>query len=144
MLRIFLFIVTFFSLSNSFAQEQEIQATVQSFFKGFHQRDTTAIQQVCMDTLSLQSVSESSKGTFLKQESFSKFLQSIASISNSTVFEERILSHTIHVDGAMAIDWTPYEFYVNGKKSHSGVNVFTLYNDHGQWKIVAIIDTRRK
>ena len=59
-------------------------------------------------------------------------------------FEERLLGHTIHIDGPMAIDWTPYEFYVNGKKSHSGVNVFTLYKDNGQWKIVAIIDTRRK
>jgi hypothetical protein len=30
------------------------------------------------------------------------------------------------VDGSMAHAWTPYEFYVNGKLSHKGVNAFTL------------------
>jgi hypothetical protein len=44
----------------------------------------------------------------------------------------------------MAHAWTPYEFYINGKLSHKGVNAFTLYKDDGQWKIVHLIDTRRK
>lgn len=47
-------------------------------------------------------------------------------------FEERLLGYTIHIDGTMAIDWTPYEFYVNGNKIHSGVNVFTLNKDNGK------------
>ena len=78
------------------------------------------------------------------KNNFTQRVKSIASIPNTMQFEELLLGHTIHIDGAMAIDWTPYEFYVNGKKSHSGVNVFSLYKENGQWKIVAIIDTRRK
>ncbi len=70
------------------------------------------------------------------KNNFTQRVKSIASIPNTMQFEELLLGHTIHIDGAMAIDWTPYEFYVNGKKSHSGVNVFTLYKDNGQWKIV--------
>jgi Putative lumazine-binding len=126
------------------AQNLEVQQTIETFFKGFHSRDSLAIQKVCSDKMGLQSIAESAKGSQFTTDSAAKFYQSIASIPMTMQFEERLLGHTIHVDGTMAIDWTPYEFYVNGKKSHSGVNVFTLYKDNGQWKIVAIIDTRRK
>ena len=126
------------------AQNQEVQQTIEIFFKGFHSRDSLAIQKVCSDKMGLQSIAENAKGSQFSTDTASKFYKSIASIPNTMQFEERLLGHTIHIDGAMAIDWMPYEFYVNGKKSHSGVNVFTLYKDNGQWKIVAIIDTRRK
>jgi hypothetical protein len=59
-------------------------------------------------------------------------------------FEERLLDYSIQVDGAMAHVWTPYEFYVNNKFSHKGVNAFTLFKDNGLWKIVYLIDTRRR
>lgn len=126
------------------AQNLEVQQTIETFFKGFHSRDSIAIQKVCSDKMGLQSIAENAKGSQFSADTASKFYKSIASIPATMQFEERLLGHTIHIDGAMAIDWTPYEFYVNGKKSHSGVNVFTLYKDNGQWKIVAIIDTRRK
>jgi hypothetical protein len=44
----------------------------------------------------------------------------------------------------MANVWTPYEFYINEKLSHIGVNSFTLLLENNIWKIVHIIDTRRK
>lgn len=126
------------------AQNQEVQETVEAFFQGFHARDSTAIKKVCTDKMGLQSIAESPKGHRFSTETASQFYKAIASIPMTMQFEERLLGHTIHVDGAMAIDWTPYEFYVNGKVSHSGVNVFSLFNDNGQWKIIGIIDTRRK
>lgn len=136
-------ILVLFGLTTQ-AQNQEVQHTIETFFKGFHSRDSLAIQKVCSDKMSLQSITENTKGSQFSTETAAKFYQSIASIPTTMQFEERLLGHMIHIDGAMAIDWTPYEFFVNGKKSHSGVNVFTLYKDNGEWKIVAIIDTRRK
>ncbi len=44
----------------------------------------------------------------------------------------------------MAIAWTPYEFYVNDKFNHCGVDVFTLMQTAKGWKIMGIVDTRRK
>jgi hypothetical protein len=44
----------------------------------------------------------------------------------------------------MAHAWTPYEFYVNGKLSHKGVNAFTFFKKDNSWKIVHLIDTRIK
>jgi len=126
------------------AQNQEVQQTIETFFKGFHSRDSLAIQKVCSDKMGLQSIAENAKGSQLSTEAAAKFYKSIASIPKTMQFEERLLSHTIHIDGNLAIDWSPYEFYVNYKLSHSGVNVFTLYKENGQWKIINIVDTRRR
>ena len=130
---------------SSNAQKQEVQKCIESFFEGFHQRDSTKIKLVCSNKMILQSISESAvKGNKLSDESVKEFYKSIASIPSSMKFQEKILSYTIQIDGAMAHVWTPYEFYLNEKFSHSGVNAFTLFKEKDSWKIIYLIDTRRK
>lgn len=126
------------------AQNSEVQKTIENFFEGFHNRDTVKIKSVCSDKIILQSIAENPKGAKLSDESAKEFYGSIASIPTNFDFQEKILSYAIQVDGAMAHAWTPYEFYMNGKLSHKGVNAFTLFKDNGEWKIIYVIDTRRK
>lgn len=126
------------------AQNQEIETAVKTFFEGFHAKDTLKIKSVCHERMILQSVMEGQKGAKLFDEKTSEFYKSFATFPVDMKFEEKILSYKIQVDGAMAHAWTPYEFYVNGKLSHSGVNAFTFFKANGQWKIVHLIDTRRK
>lgn len=133
-----------FILSLIQAQEKEAQQTIEVFFEGFHQKDSLKIKSVCAEKMILQSISEGKKGNKLVNESPSEFYKSIATIQNDMQFEEKILKYNIQIDGAMAHVWTPYEFYVNEKLSHSGVNAFTLFKENNQWKIIYIIDTRRK
>lgn len=126
------------------AQTQEVRKTIDIFFEGFHAKDSIKIKSVCDEKMILQSVSETSKGNTLTSQKGSEFIKSIISIPNKVTFQEKLLSYNIQVDGAMAHAWTPYEFYVNGKLSHKGVNAFTLFKDKDAWKIIYIIDTRRK
>lgn len=127
------------------AQKQEVQKSIEVFFEGFHQKDSVKIKTVCADKMILQSISESvSKGNKLSGETAKEFYKSITSIPSSMKFQEKILSYTIQIDGAMAHVWAPYEFYVNDKLSHSGVNTFTLFKEKDVWKIIYLIDTRRK
>jgi hypothetical protein len=137
----FLFV---FFLQFSFAQESEIQLTIGNFFNAFHQRDSIALKKVCSENLVLHSISESEKGTKFSVEKAANFYKSIATIPLSVKFEEKILSYKIQIDGAMAHVWTPYEFYINDQLSHSGVNSFQLYKENDGWKVVYILDTRRK
>ena len=143
MRKIVVLIVLFFS-ANSQAQNQEIQKVVDTFFEAFHAKDTLKLQALCEDTMILQSISENAKGTKLSNEKPQVFFKSIASIPAELKFQEKILSYSIQVDGSMAHAWTPYEFYMNGKLSHKGVNAFTLFKKDNSWKIVHLIDTRRK
>jgi len=126
------------------AQNKKVQKTIETFFEGFHAKDSSKIKSVCDEKMILQSISETAKGNTLTSQKPSEFIEAIISIPNKMTFQEKLLSYTIQVDGAMAHAWTSYEFYVNGKLSHKGVNAFTLFKDKDTWKIIYIIDTRRK
>ena len=144
----FLLLVALFISANSQAQNQEIQRVVESFFEAFHVKDTLKLKALCEDTMILQSITENAKGVTLSNEKPQAFFNAIASIPAGLKIQEKILSYFIQVDGSMAHAWTPYEFYVNGKLSHKGVNAFTFFNkdscENSGWKIVHLIDTRRK
>jgi hypothetical protein len=130
--------------SSLYSQNEEVKDVIVTFFKGFHAKDSIIIKSVCAKNMILQSIAESSKGSQIKNQIPQDFYRSIATIPVNMKFEERLLDYSIQVDGSMAHVWTPYEFYLNDKFSHKGVNAFTLFKDNGQWKIVYLIDTRRK
>lgn len=144
MKKIGFFLILVLCSTNLSAQKEAVKKTIETFFEGFHAKDTIKIKSTCSDTIILQSISENTKENKLSNETANSFYKAIVSIPTDLKFEERILSYNIQVDGSMAHVWTPYEFYVNGKKSHSGVNSFTLFKEKGIWKIIYLIDTRRK
>jgi FMN-dependent NADH-azoreductase len=134
--------------SSIFAQNSEelkVKNTVNQFFDAFHKQDSVAIREVVSDDITLQSIGKNKEGvTELKIENFDVFLKSIVSIPKDTKFEEKLLDFKIRIDGDMANAWTPYEFYFDGKFSHCGVNSFQMVRLEGVWKIIYLIDTRRK
>lgn len=143
-------IITFlllFSLTIS-AQEKEIKQSISVFFEGLQTADTLKIQSVCHKEMKLQSIMEKNMVGTLSFETNEEFYKSIASLPKNLKIEERLLSYKIQIDGSMAQVWTPYEFYIDGKLSHIGTNSFTLLLEKtpetSGWKIVHIIDTRRK
>jgi len=136
---LFLFISSFLN-----AQEADIKQSITTFFEGMHSADTLKIKSVTSNNLLLQSINEGKSGTKLFTEQTSEFYKSIAVIPQTMKIEERLLDYKIQIDGAMAHVWTPYEFYINGKLNHEGVNSFQLFKENGIWKIIYIVDTRRK
>lgn len=127
------------------AVEEELRQTIETFFKGFHQQDSVQLNSVVHEEIILQSVGVNQEGeTQLHQSDFDAFVKSIISIPEGTGFREEIHSYKIKVDGKMANVWTPYSFYFKGKFSHCGVNNFQLIKSKGEWKIIYLIDTRRK
>lgn len=144
-MRVYFVLLFIFLGFHSNAQKQEVQKCIENFFEGFHQKDSIKMKLVCSDKIILQSISENPlKGNKLSDETAKEFYKSIASISVSMKFQEKILSYNIQIDGSMAHVWAPYEFYLNDKLSHAGVNTFTLFKEKDSWKIIYLIDTRRK
>ena len=145
-------ILIFLTLFSGFAmtaqqvsQEQQLQQTVETFFEGFHARDSIKIKSVMFDQVTMQSVMKNREGKqILHTEEFSNFLKSIVSIPAEMTFKEEIHDYKIRIDGSMANVWTPYSFYLNKNLSHVGVNSFQLYKKDGNWKIIYLIDTRRR
>ena len=143
MRHLFILLLFGFSISIS-AQEKEIKQSISVFFDGLQTADTLKIQSVCHKEMKLQSIMEKNAVGTLSFETNGEFYKSIAGIPKNLKIEERILRYKIQIDGSMANVWTPYEFYIDGKLSHIGTNSFTLLLENNIWKIVHIIDTRRK
>ncbi len=143
-----IFILTSCCCLNTNAQKTEtenVKTTIIEFFDAFHKQDTIALKSMVTDKVILQSISTNNEGkTILTEDDFNEFVKNIASIPKDKTFEEKLLDFNIQVDGNMANAWTPYEFWYQGKFSHCGVNSFQLMKVDSKWKIIYLVDTRRK
>lgn len=128
------------------AQDSEsAKQTIIDFFEAFHQQDSTKLRSYVSDGIIMQSIGQDKDGnTQLSTTDFDKFVKSITSIPKDNSFEEKLLDFSIKVDGQMANVWTPYEFWYNDNFSHCGVNSFQLLKKEGEWKIIYLVDTRRR
>jgi len=48
---------------------------------------------------------------------------------------ERHWSPTVLVRGHVALVWTPYEFRLDGRRSHCGIDTFDLVKADGDWRV---------
>ena len=126
-------------------EQTEVKAAVDTFFEGFHKGDTILMKSVMMDKILLQTAYKNKEGkNILVTDDPKKLINTIANRPGDQKWDERLLDYSIQVDGNMANVWTPYEFWFNDTFSHCGVNSFQLFKDDDQWKIIYLIDTRRR
>jgi hypothetical protein len=113
-------------------------------FDGMRKSDTTLMRSAFAPGIVLQTIAKNKEGKIeVRLENIEKFVEFIGQ-PHTEIYDERITFELIKIDADLAIAWTPYEFYVNDKFSHCGVNSFQLVRLNGDWKIQYIIDTRRK
>jgi hypothetical protein len=56
-------------------------------------------------------------------------------------YRERYWDPVVHVRNGIAVVWAPYEFWLDGKTSHCGIDVFELAKVDGSWRIADIMWT---
>ena len=124
--------------------EDSVKATINNLFAAMKNADQSLFKTVFSDNAVLQTISRDKDGkTIVVSESVREFGDFVGKLKKDSA-DERISFETIKIDGPLAIAWTPYNFYFNGKFSHCGVNSFQLVRLNGEWKIQYIIDTRRR
>ena len=64
------------------------------------------------------------------------FAENIKSFDSHDVIREKPFDIDIKVHKGIAMAWVPYEFNMNGKMTHCGIDVFTLIETDTGWKIV--------
>jgi len=127
------------------SENENVKETITEFFDAFHKQDTTALKALAKGNIKMQSIAINKEGkTVLTKNDYFQFIQSISSIPKDNIFEEKLLDFSIQVDGNMANAWIPYEFWYQEKFSHCGVNSFQLIKEDDKWKIIYLVDTRRK
>lgn len=123
----------------------EIKEAISQLFEGMSAFDSSLVKSVFAPDATLQTIVKNDhQNTVVKRENLSSFLKAIGTKLDGVIFDERIISYDIKVDGDMAMVWTPYHFYMGDVFSHCGVNLFTMVKTASKWKILNITDTRRK
>lgn len=135
------FTVSIFAQSSA---EAEVKQTIIDFFEAFHKQDTVKLKTMSKGNINMQSISVNKDDEMLFTENdYNTFLKNIAGVP-AGAFVEKLLDFKIQIDGRMANAWTPYEFWYKGKLGHCGVNSFQLVKEENDWKIIYLVDTRRK
>lgn len=149
MIRIITFLVflavSFIMNAQVSSEEKAIKNTINTFFDGLHKGDSSIVNSTLHSTIKLQTTFTNKEGkNVLLTDSKQKVLTNIAKKNPEHTYLEKLLSWDIKIDGNLASVWTPYEFYLNEKFSHCGANSFQLFNEDGKWKIIYLVDMRRR
>ena len=81
----------------------------------------------------------------IKEGSLIQFVEAIANKpKDEPKWLEKLYCTEIKMDGNIAQVWAEYSFFLGEKFLHCGVNAFQLIKLNGDWKIIHIMDTRRK
>jgi hypothetical protein len=108
-------------------------AAVQQFFDGMAANDPKAMADVLVPDGMAASMRPSPGGPpALRLTPFKQFLEPR---TNGDRYLERMWDPVVSRRGSLAVVWAPYEFQLNGKTSHCGVDVFNLVKIDGRWRI---------
>lgn len=114
-------------------------AVAQKLFDAMHTHDGKAARDLFTPGALLLSVDDS--GT-LHSLPAAQFADHISSATG--VWLERIWNPKVLEQASIAVVWADYDFHLNGKFSHCGVDSFSLVKSSAGWKIAYISDTRKK
>ena len=125
-------------------EKEKLQSVVKTFFEGFHNKDSLVIASVIDSKFDLNSTSFEEDEGVLRNINRDNFVSAIVSRPDSPVWKEKLLSFNIKIDGQLANVWVDYEFWMDDKLSHCGVNSIHLLKRKSGWRIFNITDSRRK
>lgn len=124
--------------------EDSIKTTIDRMFNAMKNSDANDFLSCFGDSAILQTIARDKNGhSIIKSEGLLDFAMLVGRMPKGMA-DERIAYEQVKVNGPLAMVWTPYQFYLNGKFSHCGVNSFQLVRFNGGWKIQYLIDTRSK
>ena len=121
--------------------EAAVRAVVQRLFDGMRQRDTAMMRSVFADEAQFYGLNrEGNVHVTLPSD----FITGIAGAPADLLLDEVLHDVEIRIDGPLAVVWTYYDFFAGDNFSHCGYDAFQMLKTQGEWKIVALADSRRR
>jgi len=136
--------LNFSFLIHAQSPEDSVKAVINSLFAGMKNGDAGQVKAVFSDSAILQTITRNKEGKMIVvTDKVDDFASLVGTLKKDSA-DERIVFESIKIDGPLAIAWTPYNFFYNGKFDHCGANSFQLVRLDGVWKIQYLIDRRRR
>jgi hypothetical protein len=127
-----LFVIAFTPLS-LFAATDTPVAAVQQLFDAMKAHDGAAASAVVMPDANLLSIRDDGKPVVTP---FPQFVEHLT--ASKATWLERMWNPTVLQRGAIALVWAEYDFHLDGKFHHCGVDSVSLVKTADGWKISGI------
>jgi hypothetical protein len=124
--------------------EDQIKSVILKTFSAMKSVDSVALKS-CFTEKALLHISQvRPEGNIVREVSIANFVQNVMSRKPGDM-DERVLSWgPILIDHEIATAWVPYEFYLNGKFTHKGVDAFILVKVGEEYKIQTLLYNMQK
>lgn len=124
--------------------EDQIKAVILKTFSAMKSVDTVALKSCFTEKAVLQISQIRPEGNIVREVPIANFVKNVITRKAGDM-DERVLSWgPILVDHEIATAWVPYEFYLNGKFTHKGVDAFILVKVGKEFKIQTLLYNMQK
>lgn len=120
-----------------------VLAVVQRLFDGMRAGDSAAVRATFHPRALLASAAMRKGIPAFELDTVDAFVRAVGTV-HADVWDERVRETRVEIDGPLASVWAQYSFYAGEKFSHCGIDAFQLARDGEVWRIVALVDTRRR
>jgi len=142
---LFVFIPLFlFGQNQKNKDEDQIKSVILKTFSAMKSVDSVVLKS-CFTEKALLHISQvRPEGNIVREMPIANFMQNVMSRKPGDM-DERVLSWgPILIDHEIATAWVPYEFYLNGKFTHKGVDAFILVKVGEEYKIQTLLYNMQK
>lgn len=116
--------------------ETQVLQVIESFFTALTARDVDTMRTLMTADGVISGHRVESGEAVLFTRTHAEYLAGLG--EGDALLVERIWDAEITVQGPVASAWTPYDFYIDGKFSHCGVNNFSLLETADGWQIAGV------
>ncbi len=121
------------------AQRDAVIATIQKLFDAMAAHDNDAVARLMMPNGRLFSTNDARAATAVRVRTSEQFVAELR--QNRQKILERIWDPEVRVHGGIATLWANYDFHLDGKFSHCGIDAFDLVKTEEGWKIAGGVFT---
>ena len=129
---------------NPTKDEDQIKAVILKTFSAMKSVDSVGLKS-CFTEKALLHISQvRPEGNVIREVPIASFVKNVLTRKPGDM-DERVLSWgPILIDHEIATAWVPYEFYLNGKFTHKGVDAFILVKVGEEYKIQTLLYNMQK
>jgi hypothetical protein len=126
------------------SDEDQVKAVILKTFSAMKSVDSVALKSCFTEKAVLQISQIRPEGNIVREVPIANFVKNVMTRKAGDM-DERVLSWgPILVDHEIATAWVPYEFYLNGKFTHKGVDAFILVKVGEDYKIQTLLYNMQK
>ena len=114
-------------------ERDAVLKAVQAFFDTMTAKDVDRAREVLVPQGRFQAANLRGDGRPDRSFAVEEYLADLQAAKQ--VMRERIWNPEVRIHGRIASVWAPYDFWIDGKFSHCGVDAFDLIKTEKGWKI---------